>query len=159
MILLKDMKNNVAEISFYRLSTLPLIKAAPKLIEKIYYSKQQLIVIVEGEEFLQNLDNILWSYSTKHFIAHATMNDPHPEDQPVYITNKKTDNPNDATIAMALGMVDLDGVEAQKYCYMFDGNDEKQQQFARNKWKQYKNEACNVIYWQQTSDGSWEKQG
>jgi DNA polymerase IIIc chi subunit len=23
---------------------------------------------------LQNIDNVLWSYSTKHFIAHATLN-------------------------------------------------------------------------------------
>lgn len=152
------MKNNNIEISFYRLSRLTLLKAAPKLIEKIYYSQQKLIVLVENEKSMQDLDNILWSYSTKHFIAHATENDPYPEDQPVYIASKKNYNPNFATIAMALGIVDLDDINAQKYCYMFDGNDDEQQKFARNKWKKYRDEGNNIIYWQQGDDGSWEKQ-
>jgi DNA polymerase III subunit chi len=159
MILLENMKNSINEVSFYRLNSLPIIKAAPKLIEKIYYSKQRLLVVVENEEMLQNIDNVLWSYSTKHFIAHATLNDPHPEDQPVYLTSKKDDNANSSTIVMALGMVNLDEVKAGKYCYMFDGNDEEQQKFARSKWKQYKNQDCKIIYWQQSDDGSWEKQG
>jgi DNA polymerase III subunit chi len=152
------MKNNSIEISFYRLSKIPLIKAATKLIEKIYYSKQKLIVLVENEKSIQDLDNILWSYSTKHFIAHATEYDPHPEDQPVYIASKRNYNSNFATIAMALGIVDLDDISAQKYCYMFDGNDDEQQKFARNKWKKYKDDGHNIIYWQQGEDGSWEKQ-
>ncbi len=151
------MKNNNNEISFYRLSTLPLIKAAPKLIEKIYYSKQNLVVIVESEAMLEPLDNILWSYSTKHFIAHATLNDPHPEDQPVYITTR-LENPNQASIIMALGSVDLDIMGPHKYCYMFDGNNQEQLEFARKKWKQYKAQGNNIIYWQQSEDGSWEKQ-
>ncbi len=151
------MKNSANEISFYRLSTLPLLKAAPKLVEKIYYSKQNLVVIVEKEAMLEPLDNILWSYSTKHFIAHATLNDPYPEDQPVYLTTK-LENPNKATIIMALGSVDLDALEPCKYCYMFDGNDQEQLEFARNKWKQYKALGSNIIYWQQSEDGSWEKQ-
>ena len=150
------MKNNASEISFYCLSSLPILKAAPKLIEKIFYSKQNLVVVVENEGMLKSLDDVLWSYSTKHFIAHGTMNDPHPEDQPVYLTTEMS-NPNQATIIMALGLIDLDGISSNKYCYMFDGNNPAQLEFARNKWKQGKKQGSNIIYWQQDELGAWEK--
>ncbi len=151
------MKNNALEVSFYRLSTLPILRAAPKLIEKIYYSKQRLVVIVEEASMLEPLDNVLWSYSTKHFLAHATLNDPHPEDQPIYLTTK-IENPNKASIIMALGMVDLDEMRGDKYCYMFDGNVQHQLEFARKKWKEYKEQNVNITYWQQNEEGAWEKQ-
>ncbi len=151
------MKNKAGEISFYRLTTLPLAKAAPKLIEKIYYSKQNLVVISETEEMMKTLDNGLWVYSTKHFIPHGTFVDEHPNDQPVYLTTK-IENPNNATIVMALGRVELEDFEAAKYLYMFDGNDQEQLHFARNKWKSYQSQSQNITYWQQKLDGGWEKQ-
>lgn len=152
------MKNNLSrEISFYRLTTLPLAKAAPKLIEKIYYSKQNLVVVCENETIMRTLDDGLWVYSTKHFIPHATLLDEHPSDQPVYITTK-LENPNNANIAMALGKLDLEDFSPEKYLYMFDGNIQDQLEFARNKWKSYQNQGHHLTYWQQNSDGTWEKQ-
>lgn len=147
----------LTEVSFYRLTTLPLLRAAPKLIEKIYYSKQNLVVIAEKAEMLAPLDQGLWSYSTKHFIAHGTLNDPHPEEQPVYLTHK-IENPNKADLIMLLGRVELDNNFASKYLYMFDGNDKEQLEFARKKWKAYKEQGINATYWQQSEAGSWEKQ-
>ena len=149
------MKNK--EISFYRLTTLPIDKAAPKLIEKIYYSKQRLVVIAENEALMTRLDDGLWVYSTKHFIPHGTHADEHPQDQPVYLTTK-LENPNDASLVMALGNVDLDGFAADKYLYMFDGNNPEQVEFSRNKWRSYKQQQCNLVYWQQNLAGAWEKQ-
>ena len=101
------MKSKSCEISFYRLTTLPISKAAPKLIEKIYYSKQRLVVIAENEVMMKTLDDGLWVYSTKHFIPHGTFADEHPSDQPVYLTTK-LENPNNATLVMALGRVELE---------------------------------------------------
>ena len=150
------MKNNQLEISFYRLTTLPIIKAAPKLIEKIYYSKQRLVVISETEEMIKTLDDGLWVYSTKHFIPHGTFLDLHPKDQPVYLANK-VENPNEATVAMALGRVDLEDFPVNKYLYMFDGNDQGQLEFARKKWKFHQDAGNIVTYWQQKMDGAWEK--
>ena len=150
------MYHQPAEVSFYRLTTLPIIKAAPKLIEKIYYSGQKLVVI-GNETLVKNLDDGLWAYSTKHFIPHGTFSDPHPSDQPVYLTSH-LENPNQASIAMALGVVKLDEVKVDKKLYMFDGNDKEQLEFARNKWKSYKTAGVPIIYWQQKIDGTWEKQ-
>ena len=151
------MKNKNCEISFYKLTTLPIHKAAPKLIEKIYYSKQRLVVISETESMMKTLDDGLWVYSTKHFIPHATFADEHSNDQPIYLTTRD-ENPNSAELVMALGKVDLDSFVANKYFYMFDGNDQAHLEFARNKWKSYQGKEHNLTYWQQKMDGSWEKQ-
>ena len=151
------MKNKSCEISFYCLKTLPLNKAAPKLIEKIYYSKQRLVAIAETEEMLKSIDDGLWVYSTKHFIPHGTLADEHPSDQPIYLTTK-IENPNNASIVMALGKVDLDDFAADKYLYMFDGNQPDQLEFARNKWKLCQASGHSLTYWQQNIDGNWEKQ-
>ena len=152
------MNNSPLEISFYKLTTLPIIKAAPKLIEKIYYSNQRLVIIAENEELMKSVDDGLWVYSTKHFIPHATLNDNHPKDQPVYLTTK-LENPNKASIFMALGKVDLDQAKASKLLYMFDGNIPEQLEFARKKWKSYQGSGHSLTYWQQNMQGAWEKQG
>ena len=151
------MNNSLPEISFYKLTALPILKAAPKLIEKIYYSGQRLVVVAEQEDLLQSLDNVLWSYSTKHFIPHATFQDPHPNDQPIYLTHNM-ENPNNASIVMALGIVEITNIVANKHIYMFDGNDKKQLTFARKKWQSYKKQGNSIVYWQQNAEGSWEKQ-
>jgi DNA polymerase-3 subunit chi len=151
------MKNNSPrEISFYRLTTLPLAKAAPKLIEKIYYSKQNLVVVCENEAIMKTIDDGLWVYSSKHFIPHATSSDEHASDQPIYITTI-LENPNNANIAMSLGKLDLQDFSPHKFLYMFDGNIKDQLEFARNKWKSYKDKGHNLTYWQQNNDGAWEK--
>lgn len=152
------MKNNPLEISFYRLTTLPINKAAPKLIEKIYYSGQALVVMAESEELMRSVDDGLWVYSTKHFIPHATFSDEYPSDQPVYLTTK-IENPNKSSIAMALGAVNLEEFTVSKLLYMFDGNIPEQLDFARKKWKSYQGSDHSLVYWQQNIDGAWEKQG
>ncbi len=150
------MKDKICDISFYKLTTLPIEKASPKLIEKIYYSKQNLLVIAESPKLMKSIDDVLWVYSTKHFIPHATMEDAHPNEQPVYITTLP-ENPNNAKIVMGLGIVDLNDFIAEKYIYMFDGNKQDCLEFARDKWKRYKSSNHNLNFWQQTINGSWEK--
>lgn len=149
------MKDNNREVSFYHLTSLPIYKAAPKLIEKIYYSKKKLLVICPNEESVKNLDDGLWAYSTKHFIPHGTFQDDYENIQPVYITHKK-ENPNQAEIIMTVANVDLELLVSNKILHLFDGNDQAQLEFARSKWKNYKQEDVKLIYWQQKIDGLWD---
>ena len=155
MSLLRIMKDDLREISFYHLTALPIQKAAPKLIEKIYYSKQKLVVICPNEELVKTLDDGLWAYSTKHFIPHGTCEDEHKDRQPVYISYK-LENPSQAEIIMTIANVELDSLDASKILHLFDGNDAKQLEFARARWKYYKQNKAKLTYWQQKIDGSWE---
>ena len=75
------------DISFYHLTNLSLEKSLPKLIEKMLKSHLKILIYANNDELLQNLDNLLWSYSTRSFIPHATYHDKHHLKQPVIISN------------------------------------------------------------------------
>lgn len=145
------------EVSFYHLTTSSLLKAAPKLIEKIYYSGLRLIVLPDNPSLLQSIDELLWSYSTKHFIAHGTSNDPYPEDQPILLT-MQPNNLNKAQISLAMGSVDLDSMEeVERKLYMFESDSPSQLEYARSKWKNYQDKGIKVNYWRQDDSGNWEQ--
>ena len=42
---------------------------------------------------------------------------------------------------------------------IFDGNSPEALEKARNFWKELKQNAADIFYWQQTSDGSWQQKG
>ncbi len=75
------------KISYYQAITEKLPKAFCQLLEKCYYSNLKTNVFTEDENYSQNLDKILWTYSKKHFIPHATNLDSLKEKQPIYITH------------------------------------------------------------------------
>jgi DNA polymerase IIIc chi subunit len=75
------------KISCYQTPPALLAKTFCKLAEKCYYSSKRTCVITNNNEFTRELDRVLWTYSKKHFIPHATSEDPLSEKQPVYITD------------------------------------------------------------------------
>ena len=76
------------KISCYQTTQDLLHKAFCQLAEKCYYGKLKTTVSAGNDDLIQTLDKVLWTYSKKHFIPHATNADPFPEKQPIYITNK-----------------------------------------------------------------------
>jgi DNA polymerase-3 subunit chi len=145
------------DISFYQLSTFPLDKALPKLLEKVYASGARALILTASEAAAVELGNLLWSYREDSFLPHGTSQDKFPAEQPLYITSG---NENPAAAAIVIGTqgaepVSLDGIE--RYLDMFDGNDDAQLTLARARWKKYKNEGHAMTYWQQNSKGGWDK--
>lgn len=145
------------QINFYHLTSSPLEKGLPRLLEKIHQAGMKTLVMVNDEERLDQLNQQLWSYTTKYFLPHGTKADGFAEKQPVYLTIEY-ENPADATI---LAMIDgaeppsLDGFE--KAIYMFDGEDNTQVKKARERWKLYQQAEHELVYWKQTPKGKWEK--
>ena len=145
------------QINFYHLTASPLEKGLPRLLEKVHQAGMKSLVLVKDEERLAQLNQTLWSYTTKYFLPHGTKEDGFSEKQPIYLTIE-FENPANANV---LAMVDgaappsLDGFE--KAIYMFDGEDEQQVKTARARWKNYKDDNHELVYWKQTPKGKWEK--
>lgn len=76
------------KVSYYRTNPDLLAKTFCVLAEKCYYSDMKTLVVTTSDEYMRNLDQVLWSYSKKHFIPHATSGDAYPEIQPVLISTK-----------------------------------------------------------------------
>lgn len=73
------------KVSYYKTHADLLAKTFCSLAEKCYYSDMKTYVLTASEEYVQNLDQVLWTYSKKHFIPHATASDPYTDIQPILI--------------------------------------------------------------------------
>lgn len=76
------------KISCYKTPRESLAKTFCLLAEKCYVSSFKAYVIADNEDSVQELDKILWTYSRKNFIPHATNKDPLPHKQPILISDK-----------------------------------------------------------------------
>lgn len=146
------------DISFYHLTSSPLEKALPALLEKMVQSGKRGVLLCRDEERLSQIDNTLWTFSTKRVVPHGNHNEPYKEDQPLYLTPKE-ENPNGASILITVDGYDgafKDGFE--RVIDMFDGDDEDALSAARSRWKSYKDVGNDKLtYWKQTDDGKWEQ--
>ncbi|PIR32009.1 MAG: DNA polymerase III subunit chi [Alphaproteobacteria bacterium CG11_big_fil_rev_8_21_14_0_20_44_7] len=142
------------EVSFYHLSSTPIEKAVPILLEKAYEGGHRCMVLAK-EQDIDAFDKTLWTFHPRKFLPHGTKN---PEKQPIFITSKN-DNQNNATVIAVVNaeVIDMNGFE--KILDIFDGNVEADLSAARARWKSYKEQGANLRYWFQDEKGKWlEKQ-
>ncbi|MGC0372056.1 MAG: hypothetical protein DGJ47_000761 [Rickettsiaceae bacterium] len=76
------------KIGCYQAKSDFLVKSFCKLAEKSYYSFGKSYVITGQEVPIDALDRALWTYSKKHFIPHAKIDDPMPEKQPILLSEE-----------------------------------------------------------------------
>lgn len=146
------------QINFYHLTTTPLEKALPKLLERALETKKHTVVLGGSDAEVSMLNQLLWTYSTLTFLPHGTKEEGYAARQPIYITTEE-ENPNQAEILCFHGTREPRFIEGfTKALYLFDGNDPSQISFARNLWKSYKQSGYDMSYWKQTGQGGWEQQ-
>lgn len=147
----------MTDISFYHLLHQPLTSALPKLLEKVYGAGLKAVIKVGSEERLEELDEILWSFSKQSFLPHGTMKNKFPDQQPLYLTTGE-ENPADATVLVLVDSMESDELNKYDRCLeMFDGTDPDAVTSARIRWKRYKEAGYDLTYWQQTEQGGWGK--
>ena len=146
-----------AQVLFYQLERQPLDQVLPGLLEKTLERGWRAVVQVGGEERLEALDALLWTYAEDSFLPHGTARDGFSDQQPVFLTTSEA-NPNSASVRF---FVDgADSAELGGYVrivYLFDGRDESARAKAREQWKRTKAEGHAVTFWQQNDRGRWEK--
>ena len=146
----------MAEVGFYHLTSTPLERALPRLLERALAEGHRVVVMAGSDERVAALDALLWSYSDASFLPHGTARDGNAPRQPVFLT-AGDENPNTATM-----LVLVDGAESahvgdfKRVCDMFDGNDAAAVASARERWRSAKVAGHALAYWQQTETG-WEK--
>ena len=149
------MKNKVS-VSFYHFTITPLVLGLSKLIKKIYDAKKNLLVLCKNEIEMNELDKTLWTFSSREFIPHGTINEANPELQPVLFATSLHDNKNNAEILLSTHdkAESLDS-NFQKYLYGFYGNATEVQDML-NCYENYKiRQDVEVIFWQQNKSGKW----
>lgn len=77
------------EINFYEVDD-GVVKSMAPLLLKILDEKKRALIFANSQNYLQEIDNALWSYGRSKFIPHALIfdNDFEAKEQPILLTNK-----------------------------------------------------------------------
>jgi DNA polymerase III subunit chi len=147
------------EVLFYHLERQPLETVLPTLVEKTVERGWRAVIEVGNLERMAALNALLWTYKPESFLPHGTKADGPASDQPVYLTHE-ADNPNGATVRFLVeGAAPAVFTGYDRIVLMFDGRDPDALAAARGHWKTAKASGATLTYWQQNSDGRWEKKG
>jgi DNA polymerase-3 subunit chi len=145
----------MAEISFYHLSVSPIEKALPRLLEKVVSSGARAVLMAESELLVEKYNEILWTYSSRTFLAHGSKKDGFSSEQPIYLT-AANENPNGANFLVITGKAEYEQIdEFTRVLLIFDGSDEVELKTARTRYIEYKKAGHNLTYWKQSEDGVW----
>ncbi len=149
----------MAEVGFYHLQKWPLERALPRLLEKVVASGHRAVLLTGSRERTEALDELLWTYDERSWLAHGTARTGHGEAQPVYLTEEE-ENPNGADVLLVIDGRQPDyALDFARTLDMFDGRDEAAVAAARQRWSAYKGAGATVTYWKQTDRGGWERGG
>jgi DNA polymerase-3 subunit chi len=146
----------LAEIAFYHLSSTPLERSLPKLLERAWTQGYRIVVRAASPERVEQLSATLWTYDEAAFLPHGSTRDGNAAMQPIWLTHS-SENPNGASM-----LVLVDGVEAgdigsfARCADLFDGNDAGAVEAARTRWRRAREAGHTLTYWQQTISG-WER--
>lgn len=145
------------EVLFYHLEHQPLDRVLPMLLEKTIERGWRAVVQAGSRERLDALDTALWTYRDDSFLAHGMAKDGPGERQPIFLTDK-WETPNGAGVRFM-----VDGAEPQSFdgferiVFLFDGHDDEAIANARGQWRAAKDAGCATTYWQQDTNGRWQK--
>jgi len=147
----------MTEVFFYHLQGRPLESALPLLLEKCLERGWRCVVQASTDERVEALDQLLWTYDDASFLAHGTDRQPEPGRQPILLTTGDS-NPNGAAVRFLIEQAAIeDASPYARVIHMFDGADPDQIDHARASWRIAKAAGHEVAYWQQTSEGRWQR--
>jgi DNA polymerase-3 subunit chi len=145
----------MTQIGFYHLTRLPLEHALPKLLEKALAAGYRAVVLAGSAERVAALSDRLWTFEPESWLPHGSSRDGDAALQPVWLTDTD-ENPNGATILVMCDGASSDAVAGYSRCLdLFDGNDPEAVDAARQRWKRWKDEGHELVYYQQGETGGW----
>lgn len=147
----------MTQIGFYHLMRLSLDQALPKLLDKALAAGHRAVVLAGSTERVENLVERLWTYEPDSWLPHGSAKDGEAALQPIWLA-ATDENPNTATILVMCDGASSDKVADYARCLdLFDGNDPEAVQAARERWKRWKADGHQLVYYQQTERGGWEE--
>jgi DNA polymerase-3 subunit chi len=147
----------MSSINFYHLTRNTLKEALPRLLEKILEHGLRAVVIADSQERVEEITSNLWTYTPLSFLPHGNKKDGFEKDQPIWVTSD-FENPNQAQILVLTYDVIPHGIEEYDRCLdVFDGNNAESLSKARQRWKEYKKQGHEVVYWKQDEKGIWTR--
>jgi DNA polymerase-3 subunit chi len=146
----------LAEIGFYHLSSTPLERSLPRLLERASTQGYRVVVRAASPERVEHLSATLWTFDEAAFLPHGTARDGNAAVQPIWFTDGG-ENPNGASMLVLVDGVEAEDIGSYARCAdLFDGKDPGAVEAARTRWRRAREAGHSLTYWQQTASG-WER--
>ena len=146
----------MGEIGFYHLSSTPLERSLPRLLERARTQGHRIVVRAASLERVEYLSATLWTYDEAGFLPHGTARDGNAAVQPIWLTDGG-ENPNGASMLVLVDGVEAEDIGSYARCAdLFDGNDAGAVEAARTRWRRAREAGHSLTYWQQMASG-WER--
>jgi DNA polymerase III subunit chi len=151
----------MTEVRFYHLERRKPEEALPSILEEALEQKLRVVVEAPVKEWIDALDERLWTYADASFLAHSAVRDDQSDQQPIFLTTGD-ENPNGARLRILLGGAKAIPILAaqptmyEKVVILFDGSDPEARSAARAQWTELKAAGYPISYWREGDTGAWE---
>ena len=146
----------MTEVRFYHLENRPLDSVLPKMLQLGFERGWRVVVQAGSPERAESLSQLLWTLGEESFLPHGSAADGMAELQPIWLTGT-SENPNGAGVRFYVdGAVAGDVSGLDRAVIVFDGGDADAVARAREDWKRFRQQGCEVSYWQQDAGGRWQ---
>ena len=134
---------------FYNSSQRNIIADIFWLTEKLYKTRNTILIFCKDYENVKIIDDFLWSYRDDGFIPHSIEKEDHISDYPIIITSRIDKDYKHSTL-LALNGVFVEEKVCQKFAnvyYFFDSHENKEKENARIMWKNFVSQNVVCKYW------------
>jgi DNA polymerase III subunit chi len=151
----------MTEIRFYHLQGRKPEEALPGILEAALAQGLRAVVEAPVAEWIEALDERLWTYADESFLPHGAARDGEPAAQPIFLTTE-ADNPNGARLRVLVGgaraapILDQAPAAYDQIVILFDGADDEARTAARAQWAELKAAGHAPTYWREGETGAWE---
>ncbi len=131
-------------------------KTLLRLAEKALAQGQRVVVKTRDESHREDIVRALWLGDPKSFLPHGSVEDGHPDMQPVWVT-EGMDNPNRADVWISVDQPVLVPPEpARRSVLLLETALSPEGQKARELWTEASRDAdLAATWWIQGADGTW----
>lgn len=145
------------EYWFYHLEASTLKGVLPDLLSKTLSKGWRALVRLPNGADLTDWDDYLWTYQDSSFLPHGREDQGRSDQQPILLANT-TDTADGFDAVFLIDGADVATVAGvSRVMVMIDGRSQEAVARERGRWKTLKDSGAPMSYWQQTSNGGWEK--
>ena len=148
----------MTEVNIYELSKTQWQKAMPKLLEQVISRNNNKVhVLCDDENYMQELDDLLWTFEQLAFVPHATYKDKQLESNPIVLSVNDNIN-NKANILVITGTKIPSNLQAfEKIIIMYQNTDKIRRDMVNNHCKKFNELNIKCNFFKQNGVGSWER--
>ena len=145
----------MTEIFFYKLKNTSIDLFLISLIEKSISKNWNSLVLLDNTERMEEINDLLWTFSDTSFIPHGSQSDSSPDKQNVYLTCNE-ENLNNSNIIFSIDGIIVNEPDNWNRCiYIFNEQNLKVTDELESYKRKVKDFGYTLKSFEQDNNGKW----